>query len=329
MMAMSRAPGGPQNTVLCKLLCGRHPVSREACHLDLTQLLALMLACILCLERCAGQLCFLRDICSAANNAICSTPDCASVPTACGPRNVVCISAFQTKESSRLGLAGRQGFRAGMKVERLPVSGSWSRELADRWGHASLSSLRTVGTTLANGLRAGYDSLTVETTDKEALQVVKFACLEYGTGRHLVSRRVLLLGYQTGFQVWNLEEGTHARELASRRDGAVRYHVNPGLRRPAGYLSSASLLYVQGYDGWRNCLFGGLDGAVAFRSSSLLLAETALCALEHKFRDLDQVLGSCACPSPGHFNELHLVSRTAMHSYSTSAACQPCTGHCV
>ena len=33
---------------------------------------------------------------------------------------------------------------------------------------------------------------------------------------------MLLLGYNDGFQVWDLEDERLVRELASKRDGAVR-----------------------------------------------------------------------------------------------------------
>ena len=116
-------------------------------------------------------------------------------------------------------------------------TGLWSRDLTDRWGQASLSSLRSVGASLASGLKAGYDSLTVDSTDKELVTVVKFARLEYRTGSHHATRRVLLLGYQDGFQVWDLEDARLVRELASRRDGAVRF-VKP-THEQRWYLPSA------------------------------------------------------------------------------------------
>ena len=114
-----------------------------------------------------------------------------------------------------------------MKSGQGTVAGSWQRDLTDRWGQASLSSLRSVGASLASGLKAGYESLTHDSTDKEMVTMVKFAQLEYGAGsHHHATRRALLLGYQNGFQVWDLEDARLVRELASRRDGAVRF-ANP------------------------------------------------------------------------------------------------------
>lgn len=37
------------------------------------------------------------------------------------------------------------------------------------------------------------------------------------------SRRVLLLGYQYGFQVWDVEDANNVRNIASRYDGAVSF----------------------------------------------------------------------------------------------------------
>lgn len=36
-----------------------------------------------------------------------------------------------------------------------------------------------------------------------------------------ISRKVLLLGYQFGFQVWDVEDANNVRNIVSRYDGAV------------------------------------------------------------------------------------------------------------
>ena len=122
-----------------------------------------------------------------------------------------------------------------MKPEQNAMASSWQRDWTNR-GQASLSSLRSVGASLASGIKAGYEHLTLDSTDKEMLTLVKFATLEYGTASQHTSRRVLLLGYQNGFQVWDLEDARLTRELASRRDGAVRYaHLVTGHPRVSRY----------------------------------------------------------------------------------------------
>ena len=110
-----------------------------------------------------------------------------------------------------------------MRAGQVSQTGAWQKDITERLGQASLSSLRSVGASLANGIKAGYDSLTVDSSDKELVSFVKFAELEFRTSRGIETRRALLLGYQNGFQVWDLEDGRLTRELASKRDGAVRY----------------------------------------------------------------------------------------------------------
>lgn len=89
------------------------------------------------------------------------------------------------------------------------------------------SSLKTVGNTAGRGLRhavsAGYDHLTSDTSDKEDVLYVKFSHLEFRSTAGLQQQPVLLLGYETGFQVWDLKDCAQIQELVSRRDGAVGY----------------------------------------------------------------------------------------------------------
>lgn len=93
------------------------------------------------------------------------------------------------------------------------------------WTHSSLRSLGTslghVGSTLANGLSA----LTTDSSDKERITIVKFGELEYTpskrNGVKIVRRTVLLVGYVTGFQLWDLDSGA-PNLLVSRREGPVR-----------------------------------------------------------------------------------------------------------
>ena len=105
---------------------------------------------------------------------------------------------------------------AGKGLLRMDVS---------RW-QTSLGTLGTsichVGSSLANGL----SSLAVDSTDREKVSFVTFSHLEYTSSKPnssgLIRRPVLLIGYTTGFQVWDLGSGA-PNVLVSRREGPVRY----------------------------------------------------------------------------------------------------------
>ena len=94
-----------------------------------------------------------------------------------------------------------------------------------RW-QTSLGTLGTsichVGSSLANGL----SSLAIDSTDREKVSFVTFSHLEYTSSKPnssgLIRRPVLLIGYTTGFQVWDLGSGA-PNVLVSRREGPVRY----------------------------------------------------------------------------------------------------------
>lgn len=89
------------------------------------------------------------------------------------------------------------------------------------------SSLKTVGNQAGRGLlqavSAGYTHLTSDSTDREIVLFVKFSQLQYQATAGLQQHPVLLLGYETGFQVWDLQDCAQIHELVSRRDGSVRY----------------------------------------------------------------------------------------------------------
>ena len=95
--------------------------------------------------------------------------------------------------------------------------------LAGKWPAAHLSSLKSVSSSVVTGLRAGLDSLKADSSDKQTVTFVRFCRLEYRASQGTETyHRVLLLGYSDGFQVWDLEDERLVRELASKRDGAVR-----------------------------------------------------------------------------------------------------------
>lgn len=99
------------------------------------------------------------------------------------------------------------------------------------------SSLKTVGDRAGRGIfhavTAGFDHLTSDHSDKEPVLFVKFSNLEWRGTTGLQQQAVLLLGYETGFQVWDLQDCNQIQEMVSKRDGAVRYVTlsTPQLRK--------------------------------------------------------------------------------------------------
>lgn len=72
-----------------------------------------------------------------------------------------------------------------------------------------------------------------------------------------ISRQVLLLGYRSGFQVWDVEEADNVRDLVSRHDGPVSFlQMLPkpiaSKRSKDKYADSRPLLVV--------CVDGSLSG---------------------------------------------------------------------
>ncbi|KFM25753.1 Breast carcinoma-amplified sequence 3 [Auxenochlorella protothecoides] len=90
-----------------------------------------------------------------------------------------------------------------------------ARQLAGRSLVVGLSALSSAGSKVARAAVAGVGALTA--TDREKVTAVRFASLE-GQG----GSPVLLVAYETGFQVWSLENSSEPLELVSRRDGPVR-----------------------------------------------------------------------------------------------------------
>ena len=111
------------------------------------------------------------------------------------------------------------------------------------------SSLKTAGSRAGRGffqaVSTGYEHLTSDTSDKEVVLFVKFSQLELrgSAGVHLQS--VLLLGYETGFQVWDLQDCHHIHELVSRRDGSVRCAKHtPCLRHAPPFQAACPWCYL-------------------------------------------------------------------------------------
>lgn len=90
-----------------------------------------------------------------------------------------------------------------------------ARQLAGRSLVVGFSALSTAGSKVARAAAAGVGALTA--TDKEKITALKFAHLD-AAGQC----PVLLLAYETGFQVWGLDGPGEPAELLSKRDGHVR-----------------------------------------------------------------------------------------------------------
>lgn len=108
-----------------------------------------------------------------------------------------------------------------------------TRNIAATHLKALSSSLFSVGSTLKSaGSRAGqgilqavsasYEQLTTDTTDRERITFATFSQLQLNERTGPLSRPVLLLGYQNGFQLWDVQDSEDVQELLSRRDGPVR-----------------------------------------------------------------------------------------------------------
>lgn len=91
-----------------------------------------------------------------------------------------------------------------------------------------------------------------------------FDKLEFGDG---LPRRVLLLGYRSGFQVWDVEESDDVRQLVSRHDGPVSFLQM--MRNPVSSNSSEDrfvdvrpLLAIAG-DGFSSGGTNSFDGVIS------------------------------------------------------------------
>lgn len=70
---------------------------------------------------------------------------------------------------------------------------------------------------------ASVASSIVDRDDDSGHDLVLWAGFDKLEGKGDVNRRVLLLGYRSGFQVWDVEEADDVRDLVSRHDGPVSF----------------------------------------------------------------------------------------------------------
>ncbi|EOY12608.1 Autophagy 18 F isoform 5, partial [Theobroma cacao] len=87
------------------------------------------------------------------------------------------------------------------------------------------SYLRIVSSGASNVARSAVSvaSSIVDREDDSGCDQVHWAGFDKLEGEGDVIRQVLLLGYRSGFQVWDVEEADNVRDLVSRRDGPVSF----------------------------------------------------------------------------------------------------------
>ncbi|KAK9089629.1 hypothetical protein Scep_028711 [Stephania cephalantha] len=77
------------------------------------------------------------------------------------------------------------------------------------------STVRTAGATVANSI--------LDRDEDGSRDQVRWAGFDKLESEGDITRQVLLLGYQSGFQVWDVEDAHNVHELASRYDGPVSF----------------------------------------------------------------------------------------------------------
>ncbi|KAH9331645.1 hypothetical protein KI387_003753, partial [Taxus chinensis] len=125
------------------------------------------------------------------------------------------------------------------------------------------STLRSAGASIASTVSVSEDDRR-----REQVQWAGFDRLELQTG---FSRRILLLAYTTGFQVWDIEEAYNVREVLSRRDGPVAFlRIQPQPitvdKEDSGFKAASPLLLVVTGDAAVN--EGKVPGALGIGYSS-------------------------------------------------------------
>lgn len=99
------------------------------------------------------------------------------------------------------------------------------------------STVRSAGSSVTSSI-----SIAEEQHQREQVHWAGFDRIELGPGN---TRRVLLLTYSNGFQVWDVEKVNHVFELASKRDGPVAFlRVQPQPSPDGGLKAARPLLLV-------------------------------------------------------------------------------------
>lgn len=120
------------------------------------------------------------------------------------------VPTSSSTSSSRSGRSGNHGF---LPTSFRSLSG-YLRTVSS--GASSVaSSVRSAGASVASSIADKIDD-----SSSDQVQWAGFDKLECEEGS---MRQVLLLGYRSGFQVWDVEQANNVRELVSRYDGPVSF----------------------------------------------------------------------------------------------------------
>ncbi|KAH7544300.1 hypothetical protein JRO89_XS15G0144400 [Xanthoceras sorbifolium] len=105
------------------------------------------------------------------------------------------------------------------------------------------------------------------------LILVLWAGFDKLEGERGATRRVLLLGYRSGFQVWDVEEADNVRDLVSRYDGPVSFmQMLPrpiASKRSIGKFAEAGPLLVVCSDGSLSGVTNNQDGLTTARNGTI------------------------------------------------------------
>ncbi|XP_010240957.1 PREDICTED: autophagy-related protein 18f-like [Nelumbo nucifera] len=112
------------------------------------------------------------------------------------------------------GVVPRQGRSNGFIPSSFRAISSYLRIISS--GASSVAStVRSAGASVASSI--------VDRDDDDSRDQVYWAGFDKFELEGGIVRRVLLLGYRSGFQVWDVEEADNVRELVSRHDGPVSF----------------------------------------------------------------------------------------------------------
>ncbi|KAL5737790.1 hypothetical protein ACOSP7_030551 [Xanthoceras sorbifolium] len=116
-------------------------------------------------------------------------------------------------------------------------------------------------------------SSIVDRDDDSSHDQVLWAGFDKLEGERGATRRVLLLGYRSGFQVWDVEEADNVRDLVSRYDGPVSFmQMLPrpiASKRSIGKFAEAGPLLVVCSDGSLSGVTNNQDGLTTARNGTI------------------------------------------------------------
>lgn len=158
------------------------------------------------------------------------------------------------RDSRQSATTGNASYTYGLSSTLLSAAGSGFSILS-----SSLASANKALTAGAHQLAAAGES---PKGDRERVEFIKFAWLQHDTHASALKRQrrlALLIGYQTGFQVWDVQDGSKMEELVSRRDGPVRCYSPPSrthlpAQQGKGEMQSDLQMCIWGVYSWLHAL---------------------------------------------------------------------------